>query len=421
MPKRKRASILKSQGSIAWVMALWLVSIFVTTAISRAHLESRAALLLPIDLEATLLQMIGVNWPFLYFLFSAHRFFPKHPPIGVLISFGIFFLFAGLSALVSPEPYLSIGYLVFTFLAIWIVLQFNTNMTAADLDKAFKIYSILIALTLVFYTVFVYMPEFGSGDDWRWERGSGVLNPNAIALVCMSGYIAAFAYQNFMVKMFFVSINVTIIILMASRGSTIGVILAVVVFLWYRRKEWGLRHVITFWLVVLYLLTLVVVWWDPLMGPVKTYLALHDRSAGIETGAGRFVIWQEAWELFLSHPLFGVGYRTHELLMPSQVVAHNGYLAMLAEIGIIGFAALVYPIWKGIKFLWLKNTFDSAVSYAVLVSLAITYLYVAVYEPFFINFGNPTSILFLIAVFSYLIPYGERQTWRSSPKIGRCI
>lgn len=416
MPKSKRASILKSQGSIAWVMALWLVSIFVTTAIGRAHFASRAAFLLPIDLEATLLQMIGVTWPFLYFLFSSQRFFPKYPPIGVLISFGIFFLFVGLSALVSSDPYFSIGYLLFTFSAIWVVLQFNTNMTAADFDKAFKIYSILIAISLVFYTVLVYIPEFGTGEGWQKE--SGTLNPNAIALVCMSGYIGAFVFQNFMVKIFFVSINVAIIILMASRGSAIGVILAVVVFLWYRRKEWRARHVITFWLVVIYLLTIVFVWWNPLMGPVKVFFDFHDRT--VASGAGRFVIWQEAWELFLSHPLFGVGYRTHEVLMPSRVAAHNGYLAMLAEIGVIGFASLVYPIWKGIKFLRLKNTFDPAVSYAALVSLAITYLYVAVYEPFFINFGNPTSILFLIAVFSYLIPYGERQTWRSSQKIGRC-
>jgi O-antigen ligase len=419
MPLRKRDSASPSSGAIAWVMALWLVGIFVTTALSRIHAQSRLGFLLSVEDETLILQVLGVIWPLLYFIFDPKRFLPKHPPLGVLISTGVFFLFAGLSALVSSDPYLSIGYMVVTFFALWIVLQFNTHMLAADFDKAFKIYSLLIALSLVIYTVFVYTPGYRLGDDEAPDYR--VLNPNAIAMVCMSGFIAAFAFQNLMVKLFFIGINATIIVLTGSRTSASGAILAVVVFLWSRRKEWSTKKVVMFWLVVLYLLIIVVIWWNPLIGPIKTYFAFHDPSRGLSTWGGRFLPWQETWSLFLSHPLFGVGYRAHENLLKTATSSHNGYLAMLAEIGLIGSAALLYPIWKGIQFLRLKNTFEPAVSYAVLISLCIAYLYLALFERFLINLGNPTSILFLMALFSYLIPYGERITWRSSPRIGRYV
>jgi O-antigen ligase len=419
MPKRKRVSISPSQGAIAAVMALWLLGIFVAAAFSRFYETSRISFFFPSNFEAALIQVAGISWPLLYFLFSAHRFFPKHPPVGVLISTGIFFLFAGLSTLVSSDPYLSIGYLISTFLAIWVVLQFNTHMMAADFDKAFKIYSILIGLSLVVYAVFVYTPNVRLGQDEIHD--ARILNPNAIAMVCMSGFIGAFAFQNLMVKIIFLGINATILIMTGSRTATVGAIVAVVVFLWSRRKEWRITRVILFWLVVLYLLTIVVIWWNPLISPIKTFFALHDRSRGLATWGGRFLPWQETWSLFLSHPLFGVGYRAHEELLQTASSAHNGYLAMLAEIGVIGSAALIYPVWKGITFLRLKNTFDPAVSYAVLISLCIAYLYVAIFERYLISLGNPTSFLFLVAVFSYLIPYGERLTWRSSPKIGRHV
>jgi hypothetical protein len=413
MPKRKRSSASLSRGNISWVFAWWLVGIFAATALGRIHMGGGAALLLPIDFEATLLQVAGVCWPMVYFLLSSHRFFPKYPPLGVLISIGLFCLFSGFSAFASPDPYTSIGYLIFTIWGIWVVLQFNTNMTAADFDKAFRIYSILISLAMASYTFLLYTPNVRLGED------AEVLNPNSIAMICMSGFIAAFAFENFMLKIIFVSINATVLVLTGSRASAAGLILAIGVFLWSRRKEWSTTNVIMFWLILIYLTTILILWWNSLMGPVKDYFLLQDRSRGLATGSGRFVLWQEAWELFLSNPLFGVGYRVHEGLMPSQASAHNGYLAILAEIGIVGSAALVYPIWRGITFLRLKNTFEPAVCYAVLIALCIAYLYVALFERYLINFGNPTSLVFLIAIFAYLIPSGERTTWRSFQKIGR--
>jgi hypothetical protein len=418
MSKRRRGATPQSRGAIASVMALWLFGIFFAMAFRQIQLSGQAALISEIGVGDIILQISSIIWPLFYFLFSSHRFLPKAPPIDVLITFGVFFLFVGLSALVSPLPYVSIGYLAFTIMAIWIVLRFNTNMLAADFDKAFKIYSVLIALSVLVYAVQVYTPGERLGEN---EKGDLILNPNAIAMVCMSGFIGAFAFQNFFIRMLFVGVNVALVIMTGSRTSTVGCILAVAVFLWSRRREWQILHVIIFWMIIIYLLTVLVIWWNPLMGPVKTYFALQDRSRGLATWGGRFLPWQEAWALFLSHPLLGVGYRVHEELMPINVSAHNGYLAMLAEIGVIGFAALLYPVWKGITFLRRKNTFEPAVSYAILIALCIAYTYLALFERYLINFGNPTSLLFLVAIFSYLIPYGERATWRSSPSIGRTI
>lgn len=70
-----------------------------------------------------------------------------------------------------------------------------------------------------------------------------------------------------------------------------------------------------------------------------------------ETWAGRIDLWRAAWEVFLEHPLTGVGVANFAWVSPyysmkaasmiredgSGAVAHNSFLSVLAETGVIGF------------------------------------------------------------------------------------
>jgi O-antigen ligase len=71
------------------------------------------------------------------------------------------------------------------------------------------------------------------------------------------------------------------------------------------------------------------------------------------TFTGRTVIWTAAWELFRGHPILGVGanalrltvsrilteaIRTDESGIPQVPAAHNTFLSVLVEQGVIGFA-----------------------------------------------------------------------------------
>ena len=79
------------------------------------------------------------------------------------------------------------------------------------------------------------------------------------------------------------------------------------------------------------------------------------RSAGIDPGAGDFTsgrlqFWQTGWKIFLDHPLIGAGldafgsaYTRYDLSNGTLRVqqAHNDYLQILADAGVIGLAFVV--------------------------------------------------------------------------------
>jgi O-antigen ligase len=105
------------------------------------------------------------------------------------------------------------------------------------------------------------------------------------------------------------------------------------------------------------------------------------------------------WELFLRNPVLGVGFRAHEQVLNVGSSAHNGYLATLAEVGIVGFLAVAFLVVRGFRLLWVRSEdpewmFGSS----VLLGVAVAYLLLAVFERYLMNVGNPTSLLFLLCI-----------------------
>jgi hypothetical protein len=73
-------------------------------------------------------------------------------------------------------------------------------------------------------------------------------------------------------------------------------------------------------------------------------LVVLDRFdvAGIETSGGmRRNLFSVAIELFLANPIIGVGESAFRLRAHSDLIAHNAYLSMLAERGLLGFVPYV--------------------------------------------------------------------------------
>jgi hypothetical protein len=58
----------------------------------------------------------------------------------------------------------------------------------------------------------------------------------------------------------------------------------------------------------------------------------------LEEGAlsGRFGIWTESHEVFRSRPIHGAGLDAHRAAIPTGKEAHNTYVSVLAETGVIG-------------------------------------------------------------------------------------
>lgn len=88
-----------------------------------------------------------------------------------------------------------------------------------------------------------------------------------------------------------------------------------------------------------------------LMALIFSIPQLHDRifSIGSEVqgqGSGRFYLWHEAIGMWLNSPLWGNGLSAYYSKM--KVAAHNTFLQMLAEIGIIGLGLFLWLLFKSI-------------------------------------------------------------------------
>jgi O-antigen ligase len=94
-----------------------------------------------------------------------------------------------------------------------------------------------------------------------------------------------------------------------------------------------------------------------------------------------------------------VGFRAHEHLLKADTSAHNGYLATLAEVGMVGFLAVLLLVVRGLQLLWAGSREpEPGFSQSILFGLCVGYLLLAVFERYLINVGNPTSLLFLVAI-----------------------
>ena len=101
----------------------------------------------------------------------------------------------------------------------------------------------------------------------------------------------------------------------------------------------------------------------------------------------------------MRNPVLGVGFRAHEFLLKADSSSHNGYLATLAEVGILGFLGVLYLVMRGMRLLWAGSRKPGpGFSQSILFGLCVGYLLLAVFERYLINVGNPTSLLFLVGI-----------------------
>ena len=127
-----------------------------------------------------------------------------------------------------------------------------------------------------------------------------------------------------------------------SRGAWIGLACAIIVFLVLDKRTWipciavaGLFFMI----------------FNPLLthGRHVTLFMDNVHGAGIENmgGSGRITFWKDAMRIIGDHPVFGTGLNTYtkvikEYVDVHQIYVHNCYLQVMAELGVVGLAAIMW-------------------------------------------------------------------------------
>lgn len=119
-----------------------------------------------------------------------------------------------------------------------------------------------------------------------------------------------------------------------------------------------------------------------------------------QSNSERLLMWNSAWNMFKDHPVFGVGlgqykdnyqqkYISPKAKEPNLEHAHNNFIQMLAENGMVGFLGFMtmftYIIWHNFrKFLTSKNIYSIAIC-----AVTITLLLQGFTE---FNFGNSAVV-----------------------------
>jgi putative inorganic carbon (HCO3(-)) transporter len=124
-------------------------------------------------------------------------------------------------------------------------------------------------------------------------------------------------------------------VLTQSRGGIIALVGIVILAAWFLTKSVAAR-------LKLFCLCLIAC---VLIVPVlfNHFDRLHDIDD--ETQTSRLALWQAAAQMFIEHPVLGVGYGNYKVVYSSLVSyqgnldAHNLYLQLLAETGVIGFVS----------------------------------------------------------------------------------
>ncbi|MCX5801659.1 MAG: O-antigen ligase family protein [Candidatus Eisenbacteria bacterium] len=185
-------------------------------------------------------------------------------------------------------------------------------------------------------------------------RAAGLAsNPNELAIVMVTAlpisiYVLG-AVKEKLARLFFAAITLTLIganlVTLARTGLIVMVVVLLIIAVLERRRKWGRL------LVAVFVLAL------PLLIPrgfwvrfAATGLLTGDSSALLRTGA-----MTAGLRMFTENPITGVGFGAY-LGKSTQygdiifsLVAHNMYLHVLAESGILGLGAMLFLIWSSFR------------------------------------------------------------------------
>jgi O-antigen ligase len=281
---------------------------------------------------------------------------------------------------------------------LFISLFIITRKIELDFQKVLILQSILINLLL---------PVIIATSTMVWGRLTPELHPNYIGMMCILALVGALSVRSIFWSLALAALPLYSMVAMESRTSMLAAGIATLIILgsYVRRLSWKkLRPYATMALlgspivcIVLYFLGF------DLFGYANntfdTLFMVNDEYRGIDSGAsGRSDLWAIAINLWLSHPLFGVGFKGLPPLMPDQMPAHNAYLGILAEVGIVGFSG--YMIIVGVALYYTLKREDRGLSeYPQRMAILVSYLIYGMLESRAFSFGNSYSLLFLLVAF----------------------
>jgi O-antigen ligase len=129
------------------------------------------------------------------------------------------------------------------------------------------------------------------------------------------------------------------VFLTQSRGGLLATVGILIIAVWFLVPRLIARFKLLGGAVLVCMLLL-----PPLLNQFQRLQSFDDPDA-----SSRLLVWAAAAALFFGHPIIGVGYGNYRFLyagaVPGPLDAHNIYLQLLAETGLVGFLSFFILLW----------------------------------------------------------------------------
>jgi O-antigen ligase len=372
------------------VVAIWAYSSFPITHVLARGGDSAVPLFLPL-----------VAGP-IAFMFLTYRK-PVIATVSPLVSLGVFLLNLSILAsyLCNTQHYKSVFIAgnISSSLLLFFSLYLITTRIDLDVRKTLIVISILVNLLLPI--VLVTAPV-------AWGRVNPPETPNYVAMMAMLALIGALGVRSIIWAAALSALPLYSMLVLQSRDSLLAtaITLLIATISWISRNRFNKKffaYLLLAFFGSLALCTALSFAGVPVIESIgkvfEGLFMLNDKYRGISSdGSGRGHLWAAAVNLWLTNPIFGVGFKGHQMFMPEQLWAHNAYLGMLADMGLSGLASYLLIISPGIGYIF-KREAHCLPEYPQLATIILTYLLYGIFESRAFSFGNSYSVIFMLAVF----------------------
>jgi len=206
----------------------------------------------------------------------------------------------------------------------------------------------------VFYTQFSHVYSWHYTDDFRFVKGTFMmLGSNELAafyaaytfvVILLALYVERLRYRLILAALAF--LNLYSLMYSQSRGAWLAFLVAFFVVLFKTGKFKVLAVVL-----ILSLSAPMVSGLFPVSVQERfNSIFVEEEDARDKSAQSRFIIWDNAINIYKEHPVLGVGYRVFNKLNEYQNKdTHNYYLKLLVEQGPAGVAIFLVILWRGYR------------------------------------------------------------------------
>jgi O-antigen ligase len=283
---------------------------------------------------------------------SANRVFKISLVIILWLSFSLLINFISNPSIITTISFVRLFYIAECLLFFFLVTV--KKYCKSEMFSLFKValFSGFVISSAIIYT---WITEKVAGKISLYSVYGNYVEENytaaLLALIFMVGLFRYFLYQKTALQFLQLVTVAFAVMLTGSRASVGAILLSIIVFaLFYKTNTSLTRRLLSIVMILSIILTFAYL--SYLFLPVWTWNRLFVNSYDDYSNTTRLQIWTAAFKGFLEHPVHGWGIGNFSMMLTNRnqsIVAHNSYLSLLVDGGLVYFSLMIYLVYPYIK------------------------------------------------------------------------